>query len=220
MIKGIIFDNDGVIVDNLPYHYQAFKHFAAKYGVVVDDRQLSELNGMGNDEIIPQLLPAEVIERCGLEHLSNQKESSYRQLFAPSMAPVKGLRDFLSKLHRAGILCAVGSSGPEINVEFVLDGCDIAHYFDVVINGQMVTHCKPDPEIYLLAADELGLQPSECLVFEDSFMGIKSAHNAQMKVVGVATTHTREVLAANSEPDFIIDDFTQIDLNRLKELFD
>ena len=107
-------------------------------------------------------------------------------------------------------MCAVGSSGPKDNVEFVLDKCGISDYFDVRISGDMVTRCKPDPEIFLTAASKLGLAPEECVVFEDAVAGVAAARAAGMKVVAIASTHTAEELAANTSPDLIVKDFSEL----------
>ncbi|MFR4850278.1 HAD family hydrolase, partial [Alistipes finegoldii] len=96
-------------------------------------------------------------------------------------------------------------------VDFVLEKCDIESFFDAKINGDMVTRCKPDPEIYLTAAAALGLAPAECVVFEDAKAGIESARRAGAgRIVALASTHSRQMLAAETDADVIIGDFRDI----------
>jgi beta-phosphoglucomutase-like phosphatase (HAD superfamily) len=99
----------------------------------------------------------------------------------------------------------------------VLDKCNIERYFKAAVAGDEVTHCKPDPEIYLTAASKLGLKPEECVVFEDAEAGIESAKRAGIKVVALATTFTREFLAT-TDADMIIDDFRDINVDMLRKL--
>lgn len=125
--------------------------------------------------------------------------------------------DFLKALKKEGYKTAVGSSGNTPNVNFVLDRCGIAGYFDAIANGDMITRGKPDPEVYLLAAKKLELAPGECIVVEDAPVGIRAARSAGESVVAIASTFRREDL---SDYDILIDDFTQItpeDIRNLKK---
>lgn len=218
MIKGVLFDMDGVLVDNLDAHLEAFAAFCRKYEVCNWQGRISELFGMGNDDIMRRLLPEELISERGLQALGDEKEQMYRDIYAPTIKPVKGLPELLSALNEAGVKCAVGSSGCAANVAFVLEHCNIEKYFTARVNGDMVTHCKPAPEIYLTAAKAIGVEPSECLVFEDSKAGVKAGVSAGMKVVALATTLSREELARDTQAIKIIDDFTQIDVEHIAQL--
>ena len=157
MIKGAIFDMDGTLVDNTPVHIRAFEIFCERYGIRDWKEKLGQAYGMGNDDIMRLIMPAEVIREKGLAALAEEKESIYREIYAPEIVPMPGLTDLLQRLRDAGIRCAVGSSGYKPNVDFVLEKCRIEPYFDARISGDMVSRCKPDPEIYLTAAAALGL---------------------------------------------------------------
>ena len=124
--------------------------------------------------------------------------------------------ELLERLRAAWILCALGSSGCKTNVDFVLDSCAIRPYFDAAISGDMVSRCKPDPEIYLTAAAALGLTAAECVVFEDAPAGIEAARRAGAgHIVALATTLDRAALA-QTDADRVIDDFRDItDLDAL-----
>lgn len=175
MKKAALFDMDGTLVDNTPAHIRAFEIFCDRYGVRNWKERLSQGFGMGNDDIMRLILPEEVIASRGLQALADEKEAIYREIYAPEIRPVAGLRDLLLRLRALGIRCAVGSSGCRANVDFVLERCGIAEFFDARISGDAVTRCKPDPEIYLKAAEALDVTPGECIVFEDAKAGIEAA---------------------------------------------
>ena len=219
MLKGLLFDMDGVLVNNLDIHRQAFAEFFRRYGV---ERTFDELNrhfGRGNDDIMGELMPREIVERVGIRELGNQKEAIYREIYAPIITPQAGLVEFLAKSHERGLRAAVGSSGFRANVDFVLDKCNIRHYFEAAVAGDEVTRCKPDPEIYLTAAKHLSLKPEECIVFEDAEAGIEAGKRAGMKVVALATTFDRSFLE-NTEADYIIDDFRGLEIETLEKILD
>ena len=201
---------DGVLVDNRDVHIEAFGIFCDRYGVKDWRGKMTSMFGMGNDDIMRAVIPADIVAEKGTWNLGLEKEAIYREIYAPTIEPVRGLREMLRALCEAGVRCAVGSSGCAENVEFVLGRCGIGEYFAERISGDMVTRCKPDPEIYLTAAARLGLSPSECVVFEDAKAGIEAARRAGMKVVALATTLPREVLESETEADKVVDDYTQL----------
>lgn len=202
---------DGTLVANSPVHIRAFEIFCDRYGVHDWKEKLGQAFGMGNDDILRLIMPEEVIREKGLAALADEKEAIYREIYAPETEPMPGLVALLGKLRDTGIRCAVGSSGCRANVDFVLEKCNIESFFEAKINGDMVTRCKPDPEIYLTAAAALGLTPAECIVFEDAKAGIESAHRAGAgRIVALSSTHSRQMLAAETAADVIIDDFRDI----------
>lgn len=217
MLKGILFDMDGVLVNNLEVHRAAFAEFFRRYGVERSFDELSRVFGKGNDDIMGELMPRDVVERVGIRELGYEKEAIYRELYAPIITPQPGLLEFLAECEREGLRCAVGSSGYRANVDFVLDKCHIERYFQAAVAGDEVTRCKPDPEIYLTAAAKLGLKAEECIVFEDAEAGIEAAKRAGMKVVALATTFSRKFLAT-TDADLIINDFRDIDVATLRAL--
>lgn len=217
MLKGLLFDMDGVLVNNLEIHRQAFAEFFRRYGVERSFDELSRVFGKGNDDIMGELMPQDVVERVGIRELGYEKEAIYREIYAPIITPQPGLLEFLAEAEMEGLRSAVGSSGYRVNVDFVLERCAIERYFSAIVAGDEVTRCKPDPEIYLTAASKLGLKPSECIVFEDAEAGIEAAKRAGIKVVALATTFSREFLAA-TDADVIVDDFTQVSVDMLRRL--
>lgn len=209
---------DGVLVDNMRIHAEAFDVFYERHGITDRKDVRKELSGLGNDEIMQCLFtPERLAELGGWQALSDEKEAIYRELYAPRIRPAAGLLDFLETLRRSGIVCAVGSSADMRNIRFVFEKCGLASYFQAVVSSEQVTRCKPDPEIYLKAAEALRLRPEECVVFEDARAGIEAGRRAGMKVVALATTLPREELERTTAA-LVIDDFTQMSVERLRSL--
>ena len=206
MIKGVIFDMDGVLVDNSDIHVEAFVKFCDIHNVEITEQKLKSLFGMGNEDIMPCVFGREM-DSEEIDRLAQEKEAIYRDIFADKIEPMAGLKSILEQLKQRDIKIAVGSSGMAKNVDFVLAKCGIASYFSAIANGDMVKKAKPSPEIFLKAASLLNLEPSECVVFEDSFAGVEAARRAGMKVIVLATTFAR---SEHKDYDILIDDFTQI----------
>lgn len=209
--RAALFDMDGTLVDNSDVHVRAFEIFCNRYAVRDWQERLSNAFGRGSDDIMRMLLPEDIIHEKGLQALGDEKEAIYREIYAPTIEPVAGLRSLLELLKAAEIRCAVGSSGCKQNVDFVLDKCQIGESFDVRISGDMVSRCKPEPEIYLTAANALGVKIEECIIFEDARAGFEAARRAGAGlVVGIATTLTKETIEAENLADLVVEDFTEI----------
>ncbi|MFI3295913.1 MAG: HAD family phosphatase [Rikenellaceae bacterium] len=206
MTRAVIFDMDGVLVDNREVHIDSFMEWCHRFGVEMGRDALHSYFGMGNDEIFPAVLGRDDLSPREIARFSDEKEAIYREMFADNITPTAGLIDMLEGLRSRGILMAVGSSGMRKNVDFVLDKCGIREYFTEIVDGDQLHRAKPDPEVFLLGAERLGVPCSEVLVFEDSYAGIAAARAAGMKVVALATTFARET---HSDFDLLVDDFTQ-----------
>lgn len=203
---GAIFDMDGVIADNMGHHTRAWELFIQKYAPHLQIGDVTPHYGKTNADLMGFVfgrpLTPEEVERYGEE-----KEGFYRELYAGDMTPLPGLLDLLKGLRKSGIRTAVATSAPKSNVDFLLDGLGIRDCFDLVIDAAGVRKGKPDPEIYLKSARQLGCEPPACVVFEDALAGIEAGRRAGMKVVGVATTLPASRLV---ETDLVIKDFTAV----------
>lgn len=188
-----IFDMDGVVVDNANWHLDAFAEFGKKHGLDYPKEEYIKYFGNTNQTIMNSLFNTH-LSNDKLVALAEEKETIYRELYGPYIKPVEGLPAFLESAQNQGISIALATSAPTANVDFTLDSTGLKKYFGTITDASMVKHGKPDPEIYLLTAARLGVQPSECVVFEDSMAGIQSALGAGMRVIGVATTHKSEEL--------------------------
>jgi beta-phosphoglucomutase family hydrolase len=193
-LSAAIFDLDGTLVDNMRFHVQAWVAMSRSLGLETPaERFEREFNGRRNEEIFPALLGRPVPPE-ELARLSEQKESHYRALYAPHLAPLRGARELLARLRDAGLGLAVASAGPRPNRAFVLDGLQLRPFFAHVIGAEDVTRGKPAPDLFLAAARALGVDPSGCVVFEDAVHGIHAARAAGMLAVGVTTLTPAEVL--------------------------
>jgi beta-phosphoglucomutase len=194
-LKAVLFDMDGVIVDNLPYHVNAWLLFCERKNIPLT-RELfyKELNGMNSKDTFDYFYQREMSSE-ELSALEEEKELIYRNFYQNFRKPAEGLMVFLEELKSAGILCALATSAGQGNIDFIVDGLGIRDYFQTIVGGGEVKKGKPDPEIYLKAADQLGVNYADCWVIEDSLQGIKSGHSAGMNVVGITTSHTKEELA-------------------------
>lgn len=204
-IQGVIFDMDGVIIDNHKYHYEAWLEFCQKYGIkLTPEVYRDQFNGKTNKDLFPMLFGALSEEK--IKAYTDEKEAIYKELYAPNRAPLKGLVTFLEDLKQLGIKTAIGTSAPPTNVEFILDHLDLRKYFSVIVDGPQVKKGKPDPEVYQLCVRRLGLRPEECIVFEDALAGLEAGKRAGCKIIGVATSHTKEEL--QDVVNDIIEDFS------------
>jgi beta-phosphoglucomutase len=202
--QAALFDLDGVVVDNHAHHFAAWIEFARRHQFALDAQTYRDkFNGKTNADLFTMifgpLAEAKIIE------LTQEKESLYRETYRPVMKPLKGLREFLQRLSRQSIPVAIGSSAPLENVDFILDGLALRPFFKSVIHGGMVKKGKPHPEIYLQCAQDLGIAPEDCVVFEDAIAGIQAGLSAGCGVVGVSTSHSPEEIG--KRVDFVIGDF-------------
>ncbi|UZR93427.1 HAD family hydrolase [Chondrinema litorale] len=211
-----IFDMDGVIVDSNPFHKIALDQFTAKYGITMSEEELhSKLYGRRNEEWIPHFFKKELTKKEVADY-GSEKEELFREIYKDDVLAVAGLEALLIKFKEAGIPCAVGTSAPPENADFILDKTNLRKYFQAVLDSRDVSIGKPHPDIYLKAAERLQVPPNQCIVFEDALPGVEAGLAAGAKVVGVATTHSHKELA---HTDLVIDDFTNLNIEKLAQLF-
>jgi HAD superfamily hydrolase (TIGR01509 family) len=219
MLKGAIFDMDGVLVDNMKVHIKVFAEYARSRGVDIDPEYVMSLNGMGSDAFFGRIFPPEVLaEAGGVDVVTAEKEALYRREYASQITPARGLIALLEDFRAHGVRMAVGTSAMTANLDFVLDSLGIRHYFDALVTADMVTRTKPDPEIYLRARGELGLEGNQCLVFEDAAAGVEAARGAGIRVVGLSTSMPRAELERLPGVALVVPDFTSLDFARLDAL--
>jgi HAD superfamily hydrolase (TIGR01509 family) len=148
--------------------------------------------------------------------LLKEKEEFYRKAYAPYLVAINGLENFLSEMKSNGVKMAMATSATVEDIDFILNKIPIRNDFDEIVNTSMVSRPKPNPDIFLKAAEKLNMEPCRCIVFEDSIAGIKAANSAGMKVVGITTAHP----ASDLHPvDLVINDYTDLTPKKLAELF-
>ncbi len=214
-MPAVIFDMDGVMVDNFEYHFKAWQKFLQRHGSDLTRSQLRDMFfGRGNSEIF-DILFRRPLTRDEALSLSQEKEQIYRDLYRSEVVLVKGLQKFLAELCSGNIPTAIATSAPRENVDFIIRETGLNHSFSAIVDSSFVNKAKPDPEIYLITADILGTEPSKCIVMEDSLNGIKSAQRAGMHVVALTTSLTK---ARMEGVDLVIDDFTGIHIAMLNDM--
>ena len=214
MLKGLIFDMDGTLVDNLAYHFKAFDAYIEREGFTLLEPVTLKINGMHSNDIFPMLLGDEVVAEYGIDRLHHEKETVYRDLYRPHIKPVEGVVELIKMAKAAGVKCAIGSSGCRENVEMIIEGLGLAELIDASISGSDVTHGKPHPEIFIKAYEALGLKADECIVVEDAIIGIKAGLAAGCKCIAVTTTATAEVLTEEGA-SLCVADYTNLSLATL-----
>ena len=209
MIEGFIFDMDGTMVDNMMVHHRAWHRKLATLGIEMSMAEVKEhIHGI-NEEILERLFgdrftPAE------RQKVAYEKEAEYRDIFRDQLSLIRGLDAFLFTAHQNGMPMAIGTAAPPENVDFVLDGLNIRHYFGGVIHARKVTMGKPNPETFILAARSIGVPVSRCLVFEDSLTGAHTARNAGCATIIVTSTHQQQEFEQFDHILKFIDDFSEL----------
>lgn len=185
---------DGVLVDNHHYHLITWKKFCEIKSIPFNEDEFrAKYFGKNNQEILTGLLKRKVDIEETLQ-LGEEKEELYRELYRPHIKPVDGLVPFLTALKRKGLKLAVATSANRPNLDFTIEYLGLSDMFHRLVDASFVEKSKPHPDIYLKAAELLGVIPRECVVFEDSVSGINAATAAGMDVIGLLTTHQRHEL--------------------------
>ncbi len=215
--EAIIFDMDGTLMNNNPYHFKAWQAFYKQYNrsLTLDDYR-HQISGHTSPEIFQTFFGKEMTPEEITTH-SNEKNLLYRELYKPYVKPLNGLIGFLKEVQAAGIPMAIATSGSPANVRFMFEHIPIAQYFEHVVDASDVVKGKPDPEIFLKAARYVGADPKKCVAFEDSFAGFASAKAAGMKVIGITTMEKREEM---TDTDLAIDDYTGINVAKLEKIIE
>ena len=187
MIKACIFDLDGVLVDTAHYHFLAWKRLAKEFDYELTEEINEQLKGVSRMKSLEIVLKHANIslEEQRKQSLADRKNGWFTEyvhaMKAEELFP--GVTELFKKLKADNIQIALASSSK--NAQTIIDILGIRNEFDAVVDGNMIVHSKPDPEIFLLAAKKLGLSPADCIVFEDAEAGVEAALRAGMKCVGV-----------------------------------
>lgn len=184
-----IFDMDGVIAHTNPYHAEAFKAFFIKHQVEFSDEDFAEhMYGKHNSYIMSHFFGRPIAGE-ELLLLESEKEALFREIYQHQVEPVSGFLEFLDALKQNGFATGVATSAPRANMELIVGKLGLNPLMKSILASEDVTKHKPDPEIYLRSAENLGIPPTQCMVFEDSFSGITAGLEAGAKVIGVLTSH-------------------------------
>lgn len=216
MLSGVIFDFDGVIVDSHPVHLQAWKLFLRSHGKDVSDVEISFLQeGAKREEILQHFLGDLTPEQVRL--YGDEKDKLF-QARASEVKLIHGFLKFLDQIDAGGLPSAVATSGSRGRVEQALEAFNLRDRFRAVVTGDDVARGKPDPALFLLAAQAIYVDPDRILVCEDAIAGVMAAKTAGMKCLAIAA-QGRESLLNEAGADLVVEDFEQTSLHEVRRLF-
>lgn len=203
----LIFDLDGVVIDSMPTHTLAWERYLEDNGIDPRDVE-ARMHGKRNDDLVRDLFGSHLSAAAVFEH-GAAKERLFRELIGGTLEAklVPGVREFLAEASKT-VPLAVGTNAEPANVDFTLNGAGVRQYFRAIVDGSQVARAKPAPDVYLRGAELMGVAPANCIVFEDSPVGIEAARAAGMRVVGVLT-HAAKL----DNVDLAIRDFQQRELS-------
>lgn len=212
--RALIFDMDGTIVDNMAFHTRSWLAFFARRGHTLDaDEFFRATAGRQGHEIMRHYLGEMSKEDSAL--LDFEKESLYRELYAPHLATVSGFDALIAAAKRRSVALAVATAAPNDNIAFTLDGLRLRDHFNTVVAAADVARGKPNPDVFLLAAERCGAAPAHSIVFEDAPLGVEAARRAGMRAVVLTTTLPAEAFADFDNVICIARDFSELDLDQL-----
>jgi beta-phosphoglucomutase len=189
--RAFIFDLNGTMIDDMDFHIRAWHAILTSLGAELSVEQVKlECYGK-NEELLERIFPG----RFSAEEMQTMilhKEQAYQLAFAPHLQLIAGLDSFLQQAHAYSIKMGIGSAALPMNINYVLDGLDIRHYFSAIVSAVDVAISKPHPETFLSCAKQLGVEPENCIVFEDSPKGVLAAKMAGMQCVVLTTMHSAD----------------------------
>lgn len=186
-VRAVLWDMDGTLIDSAEYHWLTWRDTLTAEGHTLTHEQFASWFGQRNDAILRRYLgdavPADAIERIG-----RAKESAYRRMVRErGIEPLPGVRQWLQRLSEAGWRQAVASSAPPANIQVILDVLGVERCFQAFVSAEEVPHGKPAPDVFVLAAQRLGVPPSHCIVVEDAPAGVEAGRRAGMRTIGIAS---------------------------------
>jgi len=182
----VLWDLDGTLVDSADYHWQSWRDTMAAEGVTLTFEAFRATFGWRNDAILHRWLGPD-LDPSRMDRIGDAKEALYRSLVRKGgLAPLPGAAEWVRRLHIEGWAQALASSAPRLNIDAVMEVTGLAGEFQATVSAEDVTRGKPDPQVFLLAAERLGMPPDRSIVVEDAAAGIEGARRAGMRSIGVA----------------------------------
>lgn len=212
--KAAIWDMDGVIVDTKDLHFRAWQRLMGERGETLSYEKWLPTFGRKNADILRELLPTD-LPREDIEAMSDRKEVYFREEVGSGVRELPGVRRLLEELRDAGYAQAIGSSAPPENVRLILDMLDLRQFFAATVTGGDISQGKPSPEVFLVAAQRLGVPAKRSVVIEDAVAGVEAARAGGMAVIAVTNTRTREQLW---EADVVVDSLEDVTSDMVNSL--
>lgn len=204
--RAVLWDLDGVIVDTAPLHLWSWQEAFGEIGVPFTESDFKRSFGQRTIEIIRQVLGPDVEPRQ-LEALTERKEALFRVAAASGVKMLPGAKYLLTALYVSGWAQAIASSAPPENVDLLVDALSIRDFLGMVVTAKDVSVGKPAPDVFLVAAARLGVDPAHCIVVEDAVAGVQAAKAAGMRCVAVTNTHSADHLG---QADLVVDSLGQL----------
>ena len=211
--RAIIWDMDGVLVDTGEPHYITWRDTLADVGIEYSREDFRATCGMNNHGVLTYVL-GEKPDPEFAERLIEKKETEFREIMRRGIEPLPGVVDWRTRFREWGYKQAVASSAPQANIDVQMEALGIREYFDAIVSGAGLPP-KPNPDVFLQAAPEVGVPPENCVVIEDAVAGVGGAKAAGMTCIAVMTTNPREKLAA---ANLILKDLTELSEEAFKAL--
>jgi beta-phosphoglucomutase len=210
-----IFDMDGTIVDNMAFHTRSWLEFFARRGKEYEaEAFFRETAGAQGREILRARLGADVTDE-EIAALAAEKDALYREMYGPHRRAIQGFDDFVTQADARGVALAVATSAPPKNIVFTLDELDLRRHFAAVVGAADVKQGKPHPDVFLKAAEQLGADPANCIVFEDAPLGVEAARRAGMRAVVITSTLPADAFAEFDNVVRIVGDYDELDVDAL-----
>jgi len=210
----VIFDLDGVLVDSYRAHFQSWRQLYGELGIDYSEEQFAAHFGRTSRDILQRTLGEQIAEEQ-ICRLDERKEALYREILSQDFPAMEGAVELIDALSAEGFVLAVGSSGPPENIALCLEKLGRATKFSAVVTGQDVSRGKPDPQVFQLAAERLGVRAAQCVVVEDALHGIEAAHRAGMLAIALTGTATRSELSA---AELVIDSLRELSPRTIRNL--
>jgi HAD superfamily hydrolase (TIGR01509 family) len=220
MEYGFIFDMDGVVIDSNPYHKIAWEKFLRGQGFRFDDQLFNNVLSGRTAPTSLRMLFGEDLPEDRMNRYMEEVDRNYQAILTQNnkIRPIAGVHEFLGQIRGNGHRLALATSAPVLNIEIGLRKLKLEETFDPIVGKVDVTHGKPHPEVYLTTLERMGMAAENCMVFEDSKPGIQSARSAGIRVVGVASGHSRQELLEEGA-SMVVDDFRGLRLEQVMALF-
>ncbi len=206
--QAILFDLNGTMIDDMHFHLDVWHNVVNQLGAQLSREQVKLQMYGTNPEFLGRVFGVNHFTPEQVEAITVEKEREYQKVYKPHLRLINGLAQFLERAQKNNIKMGIGSAAPPVNVDFALDNLNIRQIFGAVVSAAGVQKSKPDPEVFLKVALQLGVAPENCVVFEDAPKGVEAARNAGMKAVAITTIHETEDFKQYPNLLFSIKDYT------------
>jgi len=213
-LEAVIWDMDGVMLDSRSAHFKAFHTIFEKYGIKIYMEQIQRSFGMTNQQIIQSMVD-QPISKESTDRIGREKDILFQNIIRDQAVFLPGVKKWMEAFKQNGIRQALASSGSHGNINAILTALDAETYFDEIVSGDGLPG-KPDPFVFLKAADRLGIVPLNCLVIEDAVVGVQAAKAAGMKCVAVTTTNPAKKL---TDADVVLSNLAELTADHVQALF-